>query len=159
MDKAIRTRVYIIGSFSLVFSILGLSYNYITAFQDYAGTINDRNLIHFYPIFYIMSGVCVIFYMALGFCGIQLLRLKVNALKYLIWSIVMELVYLFCLVGLFLNYVISQREGMSAFERSLSGAFAAANGGLGFQLFTLFPIWGALLSYWCLRRENSSVAG
>jgi hypothetical protein len=75
----------IVGLATVVLAVLGLWYNYSTLLLDYSSPLEQSSKKHdvtdFYPIFYTMSVICVVFYVLrgstdsektqLGFCSVD----------------------------------------------------------------------------------------
>jgi hypothetical protein len=142
----------VVGACSILFGLLGLTYNAVTLFVDCSYSFldmnDDVNLGQFYPVFYMMSGICIAFYVALTVVGVQLIRKKFGWAKGLLGIIVLEVIY-YLVIGLLWT---SPQYGMS-----VGAATGVSSGGLSFQAFTLFPIWGPWVAMWASRRERKAL--
>lgn len=149
----------IIGVFAIIFGVVGLSYNWFTIDLDYSKQIQELGASSFYPIFYLMSGICVTFYAVLILCGVQLLRTKIMYLKVFLLLNAVEVIYYFGMMGFWRVknsfWPVHSIGDASVFEKSAAGAMGVANGGLMFQFITLFPLWGFLIAWWCLKQTRS----
>ena len=137
-----------VGLGSVVLAILGLWYNSTTLFADYTAVIddlkNENDLSHFYRALYAMSAICVVFYVGLFISGIQLIRKKVIWVFVLSGVIALEIGY-FLLVGWFWTN--------STYGYSIAAATGVSNGGLMYQVFSLFPIWAPATALWARRKK------
>lgn len=148
MKRNIKASLITIGIVSIICAILGLLYNIATLLTSFSGAfeklIKEQNLIYFYPSFYAMSGICIVFYLLLIFCGIYFLRLQVRFAYLFITVMLCEVLYF-----LSLGFVGWQLKGASL---SIAAATGVANGGLMAQFIILFPLWGTILALWA--RKN-----
>ena len=136
-----------VGACSVVFGLLGLAYNSATLFADYSSSSlemnDDVNPGQFYTAFYVMSGICVAFYVTLLIVAVQLIRGNYGWARVLLVIVVLEVLYYLSVGALW----TSPHYGMS-----VAAASGVSSGGLSFQAFTLFPIWGPWVALWASRR-------
>ena len=136
----------LVGISSLVLGLAGLSYNCVMLPADYSSFLqdweNEINTEQFYTALYVMSGICVAFYTALLVIGTQLIRRKSGWAMGLLGLIILEVFY-YVIIGIMWK---SPQYGMS-----VAAASGVSSGGLSFQVFTLFPVWGPLADLWAGR--------
>jgi hypothetical protein len=150
MSKVPRATLVTIGIFAIVLGASGIWYNVTTLFADYSDLV-DQKTPYFYHSFYLMSGICLLCYVGLIACGFQFVRGAVGAVGLFIGILVFESMYLIALglVWAALSYHLS--VGLS-----VGAATGVANGGLMFQFFILFPLWGSVAAYWARHRVNAT---
>jgi hypothetical protein len=138
---------------AVLLAMLGLWYNYSTLFLDYSLSLQDSGKEHdvqnFYPIFYTMSVTCIVFYLLLLASGVQLIRNKTGWAFVLLAVVVAEVLYF-----LFVGYLWAH----SPARFSIAAATGVSSGGLTYQIYVLFPLWGPLLALWARRRILTTVA-
>jgi hypothetical protein len=93
----------------------------------------------FYRAFWAMSAVCVICYIVLLICSVNLVLLRLGWSRPFIAVVLFEVVYFTGVAALSLHPVIG---------RSVAAATGVANGGLTVQLMILFPFWAPLILLW-----------
>lgn len=106
---------------------------------------------YFYPAFYTMSLICIVFFFALIVCSVQLLRRKLGFFYLYAGLLFVEVLYFFGVGTLW----FSPKLGMS-----ISAATGVANGGLMFQFMILLPLWGpaaVFVARKILQKEITSV--
>jgi hypothetical protein len=96
-----------------------------------------------------MSVICVGFYMLLLASGVQLIRKKTNWAFVLLAIVVLEIAY-FLVVGWLWAHPPNRV--------SIAAASGVSSGGLMYQIYVVFPIWGPLLALWARRRILATVA-
>ncbi len=128
-----------IGVISILFAAFGFYYNFAYIIAISAKHANDSETPYFYPAFYLMSAICIICHAILLICGIQLLRLRVRIFPVFTGILIFDVIYFFSIGTLWLVPNIG---------RSIAAATGVANGGLIFQIITLFFIWAPLLVLW-----------
>jgi uncharacterized membrane protein YozB (DUF420 family) len=145
--KIPRHTLTVVGVTTVVLAMLGLWYNYSTLFLDYSLPLEQSGKEHalqnFYPIFYRMSVICIVFYLILLASGVQLIRKKTGWVFVLLGVVVMEVLYF-----LFVGYLWAHSP--SGF--SVAAATGVSTGGLSYQVYVGFPVWGPLLALWARRR-------
>lgn len=141
----------VVGITSLILGLIGIAYNSVTLFADYSSVLQDmRDEVEpgqFYAALYVMSGICVAFYAALLIVGIQLIRQRSSWAFGLLGIIVLEVLYYFAIGVMWRS---------SQYGLSVGAATGVSSGGLSFQAFVLFPIWGPWIALWARRRINQS---
>ena len=149
-----------VGIACLLMATAGIWYNSEYLAVDYSDALEEilveepkyegDDLSHFHTIFYILSGLCLAFYILLAVTGIQLIRLKTNWVFVLLCVVIVEVVYFMILSRLWM---------IPEYGRSIAAATGVSSGGLVFQGITLFPIWAPLAAFWARHRmRKGSVA-
>lgn len=143
-----RRILVVVGVACILLALAGIGYNAITLTQDYSGTLqefsndpeyDEESLSHFYTVFYALSGICILFYLLLAFTGVQLIRSKHNWVFVLLGIVVVEVLYFF---------MLGQSWRSPEYGLSIAAASGVSSGGLMFQAFVLFPLWGPLAAIW-----------
>ena len=153
MRKNIKASLIILGIISIVCSVLGLFYNASTLIASLSGAFHElmkeKNLPHFYLAFYIMSAICITFYLLLFLCGIYFIRLKVRFVSLFVSILLLEVIYFFSIgaIGWHLDNL----------SHSIAAATGVANGGLMAQFIILFPLWGGILALWTKNKIQSNI--
>ena len=147
MNRTASIVLKAIGCVAILCAVLGLFYNF-TSFSTLAakpaGSLpNEDKVPYFYPAFHTMSAICVCFYGALLFFGVEFLRGRTGHLKKFTALLIVEVAYYF-LVGLLW---LVPGIGMS-----VAAATGVANGGLVVQLIILFPLWAPFAAIWAKKR-------
>jgi hypothetical protein len=150
MSKAPRATLVTIGIVAIVLGGLGMWYNVNTLFADYSDLVNQETP-YFYHSFYLMSGVCFLCYVGLIACGIQFVRGAVGVVGLFIGILVFESMYLIAL-----GLVWAALTSYLSLGLSVGAATGVANGGLMFQFFILFPLWGSVAAYWARHKLNAT---
>jgi len=101
---------------------------------------------YFWHAYGIMSAVCVAFHVTLALIGVSFVRMRTRLVSAFVAVMITEVVYFIFAVG-----PIWSLPGTGA-------ASAIANGGLFFQVVTLFPLWGSLIASWVKRRIEPRAA-
>lgn len=152
MNKGARIAAVVLGIVSILCATLGLFYNACSIYPILSGAfqmlIDDEKLAHFYPVFYIMSAVCVACYLILFFCGVEFLRSRFRFTWLFVAVLAFEVIYFFSIGACWL---------LPDLGHSIGAATGIANGGLMFQFMILFPLWGAVLALWTKRRFEESI--
>ncbi len=94
-----------------------------------------------------MSGICILSYCLLAMIGVQLFRMRVQYIWWLVVLLSVEVIYFFG-VG---ESWLAPRVGVS-----IGAATGVANGGLMVQFFLLFPLWAPILAFWAKKRLYSA---
>lgn len=153
MKKNISVALLILGIVSIICSGLGLLYNIATVATAVSGAfeklIQEHGMPYFYLAFYIMSSICIVFYLLLMVCGIHFVRRKLN-LAYLFVAIMLSEIVYFFFIGL-----VGWHLGAASY--SIAGATGVANGGLMVQFFILFPLWGSAMAIWAKRQNERNI--
>ncbi len=148
-----RYTLTVVGVTTVVFAMLGLWYNYSTLFLDYSLPLEqsgkEHDIQNFYPIFYTMSVICIVFYVILLASGVQLIRKKTGWAFVLSGVVAVEVLYF-----VFVGYLWAH----SPSRFSIAAATGVSTGGLTYQIYVLFPVWGPLLALWARRRILTTVA-
>ena len=143
MKKELTHKIILIliGVFSIGLAVAGIAYNAFMLNNDFSSVFaelnNEINQKHFYVAFYTMTTICVSFFTLLFITGVQLLRGKLFWLNVLLLIIVFEVMYYFAVGSSWLH---------PEYGLSIGAATGVSNGGLSFQLLTLFPIWAPALA-------------
>jgi hypothetical protein len=128
-------------------AVRGILFNWYTLLADYSLKLTEFSKTHemkgFYPIFYIMSAICVTFYLALMISGIQLIRKQTGWSFVLLGVVMVEFMYFMSLGALWAN---------SPYNYTIGAASGISSGGLMYQVYTLFPLWGPLVALWARER-------
>jgi hypothetical protein len=149
MNKAkLPARALVVaGATSLILGLLGIAYNSVSLSLDYSSIPhdmkNEAELGHFHTAFYAMSGICLAFYTGLIVVGIQLMRKRSRWAFGLLGIIVLEVLYSLAEGALWMS---------SEYGPSVAAATGVSGGGLSFQAFVLFPIWGPWVALWAHRK-------
>jgi hypothetical protein len=141
----------VVGVASLAVAVFGAWYNFSTFGAVAADLQPDPKAPYYHQAFYIMSGFCVAFYLALAAIGIQLIRGKTNVWGWLLGVVILEVAYFVATSFLWLSPTLGV---------SVASATGVSSGGLMIQLITLFPVWAPLVAWLASRslRNSSSVA-
>jgi len=127
-----------IGIVALLCAAFGVFYNVnsctVAMRGGFDSLVAQHELSRFYPAFFIMSAICVTFYILLFWCGVQFLRRRSRAVLPFTVLMIVEVVYFFT-IALFGLHV--PELGIS-----IAAAYGVANGGLMAQFVILFPVWG-----------------
>ncbi|HEY1269283.1 MAG TPA: hypothetical protein VGH16_18635 [Candidatus Binatia bacterium] len=139
-----RYALIIVGVASIYVAVRGIWFNWGTLFADYTSRlttelIKTHDMSRFYPIFYIMSGICVTFYLVLIISGIQLIRKRTGWSFVLLGVVLGEFMYFMSVGALWAN---------STYNYTIGAATGISSGGLMYQVSTLFPVWAPLLALW-----------
>ncbi len=94
---------------------------------------------YFNVAFLVMSAICIICELTVFFFGISFVRLKSRAFPFFVSLLVFEVVYVFS-IGAF-GWGYPDRK----ISLSIAAATGVANGGLMWQLMTLFVLWAPIL--------------
>jgi glucan phosphoethanolaminetransferase (alkaline phosphatase superfamily) len=156
MKRNIKASLITLGIVSIICAILGLLYNMLTLWTSFSGAFEkltkEQNLTYFYPSFYAMSGICVVFYILLIFCGIYFLRLQIRYAYIFVATLVCEVLYFVSLKFALWN--------LKHATLSIAAGTGVANGGLMAQYFILFPVWGIVLTLWIKKKiEKELITG
>ena len=146
MSKAPKITLVIIGVFAIVLGSFGLWYNFTTFFVDYSGVVNEQTP-YFYHAFYTMSVICLLCYFGLVACGVQFIRGSISMAGIFISILAFEVSYFVALGLLWAALSYHLPVGLS-----VGAATGVANGGLVYQFFILFPLWGSVAAWWANRR-------
>lgn len=152
-EKLAVRALLVVGITSLILGLIGIIYNSVTLFADYSSVLEDMKdevePAQFHTVLYIMSGICVAFYAALLVVGVQLIRQRSSWAIGLLAIIVLEVLY----------YLVTGVVWRSSqYGPSVAAATGVSSGGLSFQAFVLFPIWGPWAALWA-HRKISQAAG
>jgi len=150
--RATRIVLRFIGIASVLAAVMGLLYNSASLFGVATGAIDqvaiDFDAPYLHAAFYVMSSICVLFYLLLLVCGVQFVRLRTGLWWLFTAVLVLEVIFHFAV-----NWAWS--------HRTLGGSIAAAtgisSGGLMFQFWTLFPLWAPVTVWFARRSQNSYV--
>jgi len=145
MTKGPRRTLIAVGVVSLLMAAGGAWYNVQYLTSDYSGVLEElgEDPAKFYPVFYTMSGICILFYLLLAITGIQLMRLREQWSFVLVAIVVAEVAYWFSIMPL---------STIPEYGDSIPSALGVSSGGLLFQVFILFPIWAPLAALWARKR-------
>ncbi len=128
----------VIGIASILLGLAGIWYSLSTLFIDFS-----EDIPYFYPVFYIMSGICIACYLGLLFCGIQFVKRQTAVTKLFSILICFEIAYFFFISVLWAVPVLGE---------AVAAATGVATGGMMFQIVTLFFLWAPLLSNYAVRK-------
>jgi len=136
-----------VGIISVLTALIGLSYNglgLITSIRGgFSELVTERGLSYFYPAFYVMSAICVLCYLLLLGCGVDLIRVRLRWSRLLTGVLIFEIIYFIA---------VSASWMAPTLGKSVAAATGVANGGMMFQFGILFPLWAPLVLYWARRR-------
>ena len=136
-----------VGSSAIIFAVVGLCYNYSTLIVDYSVKLEEigkeADFTKFYVMFYRMSAICAVLYLLLLVTGVQLIRKKCNWAFVLLAVVVLEIIYVLAIGWLWAH---------SPNAASIAAASGISTGGLMYQVYVAFPIWGPSLTLWARRR-------
>ena len=141
--KKAKFAMIIVGVFSITVAVMGIRYNIISFSTNFSGFMKGQNITYFYPAFYTMSCICIACYICILICGVQFLRLRTGLIKLFTGVVIFEIIY-FVSIG---TICLIPNIGVS-----VAAAMGVANGGLMFQVFTLFPLWAPFLAGWAAKR-------
>jgi len=151
-EKLADRALILAGGSSVILGLIGIGYNAVTLFLNYSPILQDLNAKvetpHFYTAFYVMSGICVALYMGLVVVGIQLLGKRPAWAFGLLAIVVLEVLYYLAIGAMWRS---------AEYGLSVAAATGVSSGGLSFQVFVLFPIWGPWIALWGRRQINYSV--
>ena len=141
----------VLGVFALVMAGFGLYYNYYTASIAITGGFervnSESKLLFFYPIFTVMSAICVLCYLLLSWAGLQFLLGRNFSRLIFTGLMIFEPVFFFGhIVWWFIPFI-----GLS-----IGASTGVALGGLMYQFNILFPIWAPLLLWWTERPPKTT---
>ncbi len=125
-----------VGGVGIIFAGLGLWFNGSTIFT---GLSSNPSPPYFWHAFYAMSAICIACYLILAYVGVQFVRAKASPLRLFVGLMIFEVAYVFGVGAFWMDPDLGL---------SVGAATVVANGGLMFQLITLFPLWGSLLARW-----------
>jgi hypothetical protein len=130
-------------------AVLGLLYNAASLFGVATGAVDqvsiDFDAPYLHAAFYVMSSICILFYVLLLVCGVQFIRLRSGLWWLFTTVLVMEVIFHFAV-----NWLWSHRT----FGGSIAAATGISSGGLMFQFWVLFPLWAPVI-VWLARRPQS----
>jgi hypothetical protein len=137
-----RIALATVGVVSILMSLLGFWYNGHSLSADFSQLQHQQDFPHFYPAFYTMTAICVLFYLLLLYIGVQFIRGDTGHVRLFTLVLIAEILYFFAVGVLWL---------LPEYGRSIAAATGVANGGLSFQAFVFFPIWAPLTAYFASR--------
>lgn len=147
MNACVKVSRIVLGVVSVGCAGLGLHYNAGSMFTNLSGAfqkmIDEYKLPYFYQSFYVMSAVCIAFYLILLFCGIEFLRSRFRFVWLFVYVLVFEVVYFFMTAFYWL---------IPGLGRNVAAADGVANGGQMFQFLILLPLWAPFLAVWTKRQ-------
>ncbi|MDZ4657294.1 MAG: hypothetical protein SH868_06905 [Bythopirellula sp.] len=149
-EPRVNVPAILVGVVAIVTSCFGLCYNAMSAFSALSGTfdqlLKQEDLPYFHQAFWIISGVCVICFIMLIACGIDLVRSRLRWSLLVILVLLFEVGYFFAVGSIWLAPNIGQ---------SVAAATGVANGGLMAQFIIFFPLWAPLLLWWAKAKQPS----
>jgi hypothetical protein len=138
----------LVGVVLVIAAGLGLLYNAMTLNAAWAGAFaqlsSDENLPYFYHALGLMSAFCILCYLTLIVCGIDLVRSRLRWSRLVTLILILEVGYFFAVGSLWLEPTIGH---------SVAAATGVANGGLMVQFAILLPLWAPLVLWWARSRE------
>lgn len=150
--KIPQCALMVVGLTTIILAALGLWSNYSTLILDYSVTLEGfgqkADLSKFYVMFYRMSAICAVLYLLLLVTGVQLIRKKINWPFVLLAVVVLEVVYVLAVGWLWAH---------SPNAASIAAASGISSGGLMYQGYVAFPIWGPALTLWARHRMLAPV--
>jgi hypothetical protein len=136
-----------VGIAALGFADFGLWYNAESFMAYRSGAFNDAatdvDVPYFDVAFLTLSGVCVVCFVALAWCGAQFLRRSLSPLWLFILVASVEILFVPVVGGLWLH---------PQYGRSIAAASGVSAGGLMPQVLVLFPLW-APVAVWFARKS------
>jgi len=151
MSKPKATIRRILGTVAMLMAGFGLYYNVQTASVAITGgfekTLSEVSTQYFYPVFTVMSAVCVLCYILLCWAGFKLVLGREFSLRIFTGLMIFEVLFFLCLGPLWLVPVIGSSIGAST---------GVAAGGLMVQFLILFPLWAPVLLWWIERRPKNT---
>lgn len=137
----------VVGVFAVITTLFGIYYNAVSILAAVRGRFEPVDDVpYFYAAFYTMSGICVLCYVCLLVCGIDLVRSRLRWWRLVALILIFEVVYFFMVGWLWLEPTIG---------RSVAAATGVANGGLMAQFAILLPLWAPILLWWAKSRHVS----
>ncbi|GMW02752.1 MAG: hypothetical protein AMXMBFR84_38880 [Candidatus Hydrogenedentota bacterium] len=136
-----------VGAVTLFVAVAGLLYNTVSLSRvSYLQELTVEHELHyFYPVYCVMSGICVASFLGLAYCGWHFIRARNGILSLFIGILLCEIVYFFTMIAI---------SVIPGFGSNISAAAGVASGGLVFQGLLLFPVWAPLLATWASDRLN-----
>jgi hypothetical protein len=141
--RKINIILKIVAMISICFAAFGFYYNFMSLIAVSAKNMDTSETPYFYPAFFLMSAICIICHTILLICGIQFFRVHTKIFPVFMGILIFEVLYSFLIGILWLVPNIGL---------SIAAATGVANGGLSFQLITLFFVWAPLLVLWAKRK-------
>ena len=118
------------GVCNILFALIGIAFNVYSFFQSSEPPLDNKTS----TAYFVMSYICIAFYILLAIAGVQLIRLRYIWAYYTPIIFAAEILYFMVIVGLW---------GHPTWGDSIGGATGIANGGLSIQYLTLYPIWAS----------------
>jgi hypothetical protein len=128
-------RIYL----SLVDFSRAISGNYGLALQEYS-------VPYFYPAFYLMQTITIVFCLLLVYCGFDLVTLRLAHTKMFVRLFIFQLVYLPFVGGVLWN--------LPSVNASVAAASTATNGMFP-SLILLLPLWTPFVILWARRKMRA----
>ena len=151
--KTAKVLVVTIGLVAVLAALFGLYYNSMSLSSALGGAFADmaaeKGLIFMMPAFYIMSSICIVCYLILLACGLDMIRARVRCFWLMTSVLLFEIAYFFLVSVLWMVPDI----GMS-----VGAATGIANGGLMIQYAILFPLWAPIVLSWARTRMKSDIS-
>jgi hypothetical protein len=139
----------IVGIVTILLALFGLLYNASSFYAVASGALDDlvtqSSQPYLLQAFYVMSSICVAFYVLLLICGIQFLRQSASLLWLFVGVVLAEIAF---------HLVVRSLWHHSTLSLSIAGATGISSGGLVPQAFLLFPLW-APIAVWFARRSQA----
>jgi hypothetical protein len=124
-----------VGAVTLACALYGLYYN-VAAFRGVSRSSPDPNAPHFHQAFYVLSAICISFYVVLSWIGVEFILGYSERWPLFVTVLIAEIIYI-AMLGLL--------WARSKHAMSIAAATGASSGGLMAQMFILLPIWGPVV--------------
>lgn len=152
-QSGVCLQAIVVGVALVLVSCLGLCYNAMTGLAGFAGAFEAMakkvDLPYFYLAFYSMSGICVLCYGLLLWCGVDLIRSCLRSARLAMLVLGFEVIYFLAIGALWRDPVIGL---------SVAAATGVANGGMMIQFLTWLPLWAPLLLLWAIASRKAGKA-
>lgn len=150
-----RVALAIVGVVAILCGLFGLFYNYssFSALIVQGKHEFDPEIPYFNAVFFTMSAICVLCYIVLIVCGVQLARKRLAWVWVFIGVQMFEVIYFFSIALLWLVGIAAPRFGSS-----VAAATGVANGGLMAQFLILLPLWGTIVAILAKRKLESAAS-
>jgi hypothetical protein len=134
-----RVSVIVTAVTTIICCLIGLLYNYNTIAIIRTGAFERLpQEPHFYPAFYTMSAICIVFNLVLICFSMDFLRGFFRCLKSFTIVMVFKVINFFAIGAFWLHPTLG---------RSVASATGVANGGLMAQFLILLPLWAPLVLF------------
>jgi hypothetical protein len=138
--------IRVVGIVALACAGFGLWYNFATFRAVLRERPDQADTPHFRKAFFVMSAICVVFYVALAWIGTEFIFGSSDRWAVFVAVLVAEVAYVLA---------VGMLWARSPHALSIAAATGVSNGGLVAQLLILFPIW-APVAIWLARERMAA---